>query len=39
MLGLSGEDLLYVLLALGLLGLTAVLTRRLTRVTASEMRG
>jgi hypothetical protein len=38
MLGLSGEDLLYILLALVLLALTGVLTMRLTRVAASEGR-
>jgi hypothetical protein len=34
-LGLSGADLLYVLLAFGVLVLTGVLTRRLTRVTVA----
>ena len=34
-LGLSGEDLLYILLALGTLAFTGVLTRRLTRITAT----
>jgi hypothetical protein len=33
-LGLSGTDLLYVLLALGALGATVVLTRRLVRTTS-----
>ncbi len=35
-LGLSGEDLLYVLLALGALALSGVLTRRLARATRPE---
>jgi hypothetical protein len=34
-LGLSGADLLYVLLALCVLAFTAVLTRRLTRITVA----
>src|ERR1035441_10145913 len=34
-LGLSGADLMYVLLALCALAFTAVLTRRLTRITAT----
>jgi hypothetical protein len=34
-LGLSGADLLYALLALCVLAFTAVLTRRLTRITAA----
>jgi hypothetical protein len=33
-LGLSGADLLYVLLAFGALGVTGVLTRRLTRMSS-----
>jgi hypothetical protein len=38
-LGLSGADLLYVLLVLGALALTAVLTRRLTRITVTGSTG
>jgi hypothetical protein len=36
MLGLSGVDLLYMLLALGALVVTGVVTRRLTRTTRPE---
>jgi hypothetical protein len=39
MLGLSGADLLYVLLVLGALALTAVLTRRLTRIAVTGSTG
>jgi hypothetical protein len=39
MLGLSGADLLYVLLVLGALALTAVLTRRLTRIAVPGSTG
>lgn len=39
MLGLSGPDLLYVLLVLSVLALTAVLTRRLTRIAVTGSTG
>ena len=39
MLGLSDADLLYVLLVLGALALTAVLTRRLTRIAVTGSTG
>jgi hypothetical protein len=35
-LGFSGEDLGYVLLALGMLAVTGVITRRLARTTRPE---